>query len=129
MTSEQVVETLLKARELIISPTNWVRNWAAMDVYGNPTYPTSSVACKWCLTGAIEACSPSDEDGYVDWSMVKECEDVLRSTPSMDAFRESYKERGPDFEIQAHLVSFNDHGTHGQVIKLLNEGIEHAANK
>lgn len=49
-----VVDTLIKARELLLDPTKWGKGYLARNVNGkgieNPIGPD---ACQWCALGAI----------------------------------------------------------------------------
>jgi hypothetical protein len=46
----------MKVRDLLSDESKWCKGPTAVDKEGNPTFPLSSTACKWCLAGAIAKC-------------------------------------------------------------------------
>ena len=50
----------MKVRELLDSPEKWIQGEFAVDASGHPVSEISPTACKWCLSGAVYHCYPSD---------------------------------------------------------------------
>ena len=53
--SPATLELVKQARKLIDKPEAWVKGADAVNRAGLVVAPQSREACKWCLTGAIEA--------------------------------------------------------------------------
>lgn len=51
-------ELLLKAADLIESPSRWTRGTLARDRTGMMVDPTHASACRWCALGAIDKLAP-----------------------------------------------------------------------
>ena len=106
---------LTKARELISEPDRWVKGAYSLDKNFNHVSRNDPKACKWCLTGAVEAAtdmlmpSPSRTEFYIYES--REAKRVLLKMSDLANFYS--------------IGHWNDHPdrTHEEVIDLLDRAI------
>lgn len=75
--SRDILNVLIKSRELISDSYSWIKRTAAQDKQGNKVDPSSLDACRFCEIGAISAA------GHilgVDAKVLRSTEDALRTT-------------------------------------------------
>lgn len=64
VTTDDVVDRLSEARELIADPRHWTSRAAARDAAGLPTFPVSDDAVCWCAMGALVRATDRRTMGY-----------------------------------------------------------------
>ena len=108
---------LTKARELISEPDRWVKGAYSLDKYFNHVHRNAPEACRWCLSGSIEAATEmlavstrSDIFLYLSKEYM-EAKRVLLKMSDLDGF--------------PSISQWNDHPdrTHKEVIDLLDRAI------
>lgn len=91
------LDALKKARELIKDPSNWTQRASARNSAGESRSPSSSSACCWCASGALEKVCNKFFIG--PW-------DALSRFTKMQT-----------------VITFNDSHTHAEVLALFDKAI------
>ena len=108
---------LTRAKELISEPDRWVKGAYSLDKNFNHVHRNDPKACKWCLSGSIEAATEmlavstrSDIFLYLSEEYI-EAKRVLLKMSDLDGF--------------PSISQWNDHPdrTHEEVIDLLDRAI------
>jgi len=98
---------LKETKCLLSSPNAWIKNSAAQDKNGKPTYPFSADAVCWCISGALDKAAAFETSGY------QKARDILESL------------------INQPIPMWNDTRgrTHKEVLELLDQAIKLAENE
>lgn len=125
MYTEETLQILEGARELLTEPNRWTKGISARDYKGKQTWCLGPTACCWCLTGALRRAA-------------LELSGVLFLEPLKPTWRKSLRFTRliladviePDWESESYdasdvVIEFNDHGdtTHHDVLVAIDAAI------